>query len=91
MRSKAYGSVAVNRVEGQKLFNARAGEDVVVGLDIGKYQLMAVARWSDGTFERPWRVGNPGDLGELVALLTRLGRGRRLVVALEPGPARTSG
>jgi transposase len=84
MRSKAYGSVAVNRVDGQKLCDARAGQDVVVGLDVGKYQLMAVARWPDGTFERPWRVSNPCEIGELVGLLTRLGRGRRLVVALEP-------
>jgi hypothetical protein len=84
MRSKAYGSVAVNQVDGQKLAKTRPGEKVVVGLDVGKYQLMAVPRWSDGTFERPWRVSNPEEIPELVSLLKRLGCGRQLSVALEP-------
>jgi len=84
MRSRAYGSVAVNGVDAEKLCAGRENQELVVGLDIGKYRTMAVARWPDGTFERPWKVKNPEELSQLVALLERLARGRRLVVALEP-------
>src|SRR5438094_10620954 len=84
MRSRAYGSVAVNHVDAQKLTSGREGLEFVVGMDIGKYQLMAVGRWPDGRFERPWRVANPREIPELVKLLSELGKGRRLVVALEP-------
>jgi transposase len=84
MRSRAYGSVAVNHVDAQKLTSGREGLELVVGMDIGKYQLMAVGRWPDGRFERPWRVANPREIPELVKLLSELGKGRRLVVALEP-------
>jgi transposase len=84
MRSRAYGSIAVNQVDVQKLIRVRPGEDVVVGLDIGKYRLMAVSRWPDGSFERPWRVANPLEIPALVERLQQLGQDRHLVVALEP-------
>ena len=84
MRSRAYGSIAVNQVVWEQVVEGRDGLDVVVGLDVGKYQLRAVARWSDGSFDRPWRVGNPLEIPDFVELLGRLHPGRRLVVALEP-------
>ena len=34
-------------------------------------------RWPDGSFQRPWRVANPGDLGLLVAKLKELRRRAR--------------
>lgn len=84
MRSRAYGSVAVNHVDVQQLTKGRAGQDVVVGMDIGKFRMMAVVRWPDGAFDRPWRVANPLEIPALVTLLEQLGSGRQLVVALEP-------
>ena len=84
MRSRAYGSSAVKQVECQKIAIEHDGQDLVVGMDIGKYQMMAVGRWPDSSFDRPWRVVNPLEIPELVGLLTQLCRGRRLVVAMEP-------
>ena len=83
-KSRAYGGVRVNDVDGQKLAQERPGQEVLIGTDIGKYEVMAICRWSDGQWERPWRVRNPSQIGELVALLQRLGCGRRLLVAMEP-------
>lgn len=84
MRSRAYGSVSVNQVDVSRLSQSRVGQDVDVGVDIGKYCLMVVCRWRDGSFERPWRVSNPMEIGRAVELLKSLGVGRRLVVGLEP-------
>jgi transposase len=83
-RSKAYASVAVNRVDPQALTSGRQGQAVVVGIDIGKFQIRAVPRWADGTFGRPWRIDNPQELPQLVQLLGQLAPGRSLAVALEP-------
>jgi len=57
---------------------------VVVGMDIGKFELRAMCRWANGDWERPWRVHNPSQLGELVAVLEELRQGRKFVVAMEP-------
>ncbi len=84
MRSRAYGSVAVNQVDAAKLAESRPGQEVVMGMDTGKHRLMGVCRWADGKFERPWRVANPMEIPELVDRLKQLGQGRRLRVALEP-------
>jgi transposase len=84
MRSRAYSSVGVNQVNAPKLSQQRLGQTLIVGMDIGKYQILGVARWPDGTFERPWRVANPLDIPALIALLAQLRGGRQLLVALEP-------
>jgi transposase len=84
MRSRAYGSVAVKRVESRQVVQGRAGQELLVGMDIGKYWMLGVGRWPDGTFGRPWRVANPLEIPDLVGLLTELAEGRRLVVGLEP-------
>jgi hypothetical protein len=46
--------------------------------------VLAVARWPDARFERPWLVANPGQVPDLVALLRRLGQAHAVTVALEP-------
>ena len=84
MRSRAYASVAVNQVDPAEFAHGRDGQDLVVGMDIGKYRLMASGRWPDATFARPWRVANPSEIPDLVRLLVQLNQGRRLVVAMEP-------
>src|SRR5438128_8727725 len=83
MRRKAYRATVVNRVDEVELTKGRDGLSSVVGIDQGKYELFAVVRWSNGQFERPWRVANPEHLPELIALLRRLGQGRSMTVALE--------
>ena len=56
----------------------------MVGMDQGKFEHLAVARWPDGQFERPWRVASSEQVPALVDLLRRLAQGRSLTVALEP-------
>src|SRR3954447_25659942 len=83
-KSKAYAAVAVNGVQLERLTQGRAGQEVVVGADIGKYEILAVPRWGNTDFGRPWRVHNPEQVPELVRLLVGLAQGRRLRLALEP-------
>jgi len=64
--------------------DGRAGQEVVVGMDIGKFEIMAVARWPDRSFARPWRVANPSDVPVLIGLLKELAQGRHLQLAMEP-------
>jgi transposase len=84
MKSKAYRATAVNRVDAAAVSRGHPGEPVTVGLDIGKYRVLAVARWADAQFERPWLVANPEHLPDWLALLQRLGRDHAVTVALEP-------
>src|SRR5713226_5709254 len=84
MHSKAYRATAVNRVDARVLGQGHPGQPLTVGLDIGKYRVLAVARWPDAQFERPWLVAHPEQLPDLVALLRQLGQEHALTVALEP-------
>jgi transposase len=84
MKSKAYRATAVKLVDADLLSRGHPGQPLTVGLDIGKFRLLAVARWPDGHFERPWLVANPEQLPDLLALLRRLAQGHRLTLALEP-------
>jgi transposase len=83
-KSRAYAAVRVNQLDGSKLAGARPGQDVVIGTDIGKFQILAMCRWADGQWERPWRMSNPSQIGDFVALVQELGAGRRVLVAMEP-------
>lgn len=83
-KSKPYSAVSVNSVVPESLVRGRAGQDVVVGIDVGKYEMLAVPRWGGNDFGRPWRVNNPEQTGELTGLLVQLAVGRGLRVAMEP-------
>lgn len=83
-RSKAYRAVAVKHVDLGRLLAGQDGRAAHVGLDVSKDCVLAVLRWPDGRFERPWRAANPAQARDLAGLLARLAAGRRLVVALEP-------
>jgi len=83
-KSKPYSAVAVNHVTVEQLTKGRQGLDLVVGFDIGKFEILAVPRWGDADFGRPWRVLNPEQLPLLIQLLRQLAVGRRLRLALEP-------
>src|SRR3954466_3930174 len=82
--SKPYAAVPVNRVALEPLTRGRAGCEVVVGFDVGKFEVLAVPRWGDQDFGRPWRIHNPEQIRDLVPLLVQLGQGRALRLALEP-------
>src|SRR5260370_23259681 len=84
MSKRAYAATRVNHVEVSKLLDGRDVVGITVGIDVGKYELLAVGRWADGRFMRPWGVQNANEIGALVALLEQLRAGRKLVVALEP-------
>ena len=71
-KSKPYSSIPVKAVDAAALARAHARQACVLGVDVGKFELMAVLRWPDGSFERPWRVANPGELGMLIAKLSEL-------------------
>jgi hypothetical protein len=58
-KSKPYSALAVNHVLLESLTRGRDGLDLVVGFDIGKFEMLAMPRWSNADFGRPWRVGNP--------------------------------
>src|SRR5260370_12025229 len=84
MKSRAYRAVDVNRVEPAAWLQGRDEAIVHAGLDVGKKAILCTLRWGGGDFDRPWRARNPTEVVRLAELLSAVGRGRRLVVALEP-------
>jgi transposase len=85
MRSRrAYQAKPVKKVELELADHGQEGEPVHVGFDVGKEELLTVARWPDGSFDRPWLAKNPGEIGELVGLLCRIAAKRTLILAMEP-------
>ena len=72
---KSYRRISVKDVCVEELLDRGllSGEcGTTVGLDIAKKELVVVIRWGDGTFERPWSVGNPDEIELLVVLLRRV-------------------
>jgi transposase len=84
MKKRAYGARAVKHVDWKNLIHGKDELAICVGVDVGKYELLAVCRWADGQFERPWRIKNPCEIAAFVALLKQVGAGRKQMVALEP-------
>jgi transposase len=70
-------------VEIESLARSHAGQACVLGVDVAKFELIAVLRWPDGSFQRPWRIVNPDELGLLIALLTKLASRCPATVAME--------
>jgi transposase len=59
---RVYRRVSVNEIELELLKEqalVKGGKGSAVGLDLAKAEIVAVVRWSDGSFERPWNVVNP--------------------------------
>lgn len=84
MKSRAYRSTRVKDVQCQRVVQGHDGQDVVVGIDIGKEVILVILRWSGSDYSRPWRVKNPSELPVLVKLLQEVESGRSLKIALEP-------
>ena len=51
---------------------SKGDSGTTVGLDVAKHEIVAVVRWPNGSFERPWSVNNPSEIGLLIALLCQL-------------------
>jgi len=82
--NRAYRARSVKKVNWKEVVGGRGRQAVCVGVDIGKRAILGVVRWQNGRFERPWLVKNPEEIGEFIALLVEMGRGRGLRVAMEP-------
>jgi hypothetical protein len=85
MKKRVYSATDIMHVDWHKILEPRrSGEEAVVGVDVGKLDMRAVLRWPDGSFERPWAVANPAQIGTLVNGVGELARdGRRVRVAME--------
>ena len=60
-------------IESLKKVSEIKGQDrMTVGLDVGKKEIVVCVGWSDGSFERPWVVQNPSEIGILCDLLSEL-------------------
>ncbi len=82
--SKAYRSVGVQSVEAARLVAGHDGQDLVVGVDVGKGKLHMMLYWSFESRSRPIVVHQPSELRAAIGLLQELSQGRRMRVALEP-------
>lgn len=74
MKREAYRAVDVKQVFVDSLVADKAGVAAVVGLDVAKSDFLAVVRWSDARFERPWRAKSPEDIPNMIH---RLGRAKQ--------------
>ena len=83
MKREAYRAVDVKQVFVELLATDNAGVAAVVGLDVAKNDFLAVVRWSDARFERPWRAKNPEEIPDMIYRLQRLAEGRPLTIAME--------
>jgi transposase len=83
MKREAYRAVDVKQVFVESLVADKAGVAAVVGLDVAKSDFLAVVRWSDARFERPWRATCPEEIPDMIYRLQRLADGRSLTIAME--------
>ena len=82
-RKTPYSLVDVNRICIESIMAARSGRRCVVGVDVAKRELVACLYWPDRSFDRPWRVESPGQIGLLVEKLKELSSRCPVVVAME--------
>ncbi len=59
-------------LEKAKLKQSQQNSTVTVGLDVAKHEIVAVLRWSDGSFERPWSIDNPSQIDLLIEIMLQL-------------------
>jgi hypothetical protein len=86
MKKRAYHSVGVQSVLSAEIeamqakLRERGG---IVGVDVGKDTFQSCLRYSDGTFERPWRAKSTAELSNLVWILKQLREACPLPVGME--------
>jgi hypothetical protein len=56
-----------------KLLSAAGGKhSAVLGLDIGKDEIVACLRWGIDDYERTWSISNPVEIGSLVEVCKKI-------------------
>lgn len=83
MKSRPYKGTSVKDINVSQLVANHLRTRCDVGLDTSKTEVVVVVRWSSGAMERPWRV-KMSEIPLLVEKLQELGRGREMVIAMEP-------
>ena len=83
MRRRAYRATDVKEVRLEEVLARAPAGAVTVGADIGKEAIYGVLRFSDGSFQRPWKAKNPEEVATLVGVLRALASQRELIVAME--------
>lgn len=73
MKREAYRAVDVKRVFVESVVADKPGVGAVVGLDVAKSDVLATIRWSEGSFERPWRAKSPEEIPDLMHRLQEVG------------------
>jgi transposase len=81
---RTYRAIPVKQVDLKAVSEGRGPQKAHVGFDVGKMEVLAVVRWGNQQFERPWLVKNPDEIQELVELLRRMAMQRPLTLAMEP-------
>lgn len=75
---RIYRRVGVKEISTESLAETANSKEIrgdsgaTVGLDVAKHEIVAVLRWSDGSFERPWSIHNPSEINLLVDRLIQL-------------------
>ena len=82
MQKRVYAKRTLEGIE-VAAWSDRAGQDVVVGVEVSKATLELVIRWANRAFARPITVPNPGGILEALTRLRQLHEGA-LKVAMEP-------
>jgi transposase len=83
MRRRAYRATDVKDVQLEEVLKRAPGGAVTLGVDIGKEAIYGVLRFSDGSFQRPWKAKNPEEVATLVGVLRAVASQRELIVAME--------
>jgi hypothetical protein len=83
MKRRACRATDVKDVQLEEVLKRAPAGAVTVGADIGKEAIYGVLRFSDGTFQRPWKAENPEEVATLVGVLRALSGQRELIVAME--------
>jgi transposase len=83
MKRRAYRATEVKDVRLEEVMRSAPAGAATAGLDIGKYEILAVVRWKEGSFERPWKAQNPLEIEMLVGLLRDVADRGPLRVAME--------
>src|SRR5512143_3122522 len=82
-KRRAYRATNVKQIAVEQVLEDRPEGTVHVGLDVGKEEIYAVVRWSDGTFGRPWKALNPSEVDMLVEILGKICTRHPLTAAME--------
>ena len=72
---RAYRQTDVKKINVEELRDrsiSLGGAGTVVGLDIGKDEIVVCVRWPNGEYDRPWKVANTTQIGLLIDRLTNL-------------------